>query len=243
MTNEFSREELLLGQDAMQRLRASRVAVFGVGGVGGYVAEALARGGIGRIDLIDDDTVSLSNINRQIIALHSSIGRAKVDVMAERIRDICPETLVYPHRMFYLPETADRFDFAQYDYVADAIDTVAGKIEIILRAKAAGVPVISAMGAGNKLDPTAFRVSDISKTRVCPLARTMRTQLRKRGIEHLKVVWSEEAPLTPAESDEISSKRQVPGSVSFVPPVAGLIMAGEIIKDIVKGDSTNGEGT
>ena len=243
MTNEFSREELLLGQDAMQRLRASRVAVFGVGGVGGYVAEALARGGIGRIDLIDDDTVSLSNINRQIIALHSSIGRAKVDVMAERIRDICPETLVYPHRMFYLPETADRFDFAQYDYVADAIDTVVGKIEIILRAKAAGVPVISAMGAGNKLDPMAFRVSDISKTRVCPLARAMRTQLRKRGIEHLKVVWSEEAPLTPAESDEISSKRQVPGSVSFVPPVAGLIMAGEIIKDIVKGGSTDGEGT
>ena len=243
MTNEFSREELLLGQDAMQRLRASRVAVFGVGGVGGYVAEALARGGIGRIDLIDDDTVSLSNINRQIIALHSSIGRAKVDVMAERIRDICPETLVYPHRMFYLPETADRFDFAQYDYVADAIDTVAGKIEIILRAKAAGVPVISAMGAGNKLDPTAFRVSDISKTRVCPLARAMRTQLRKRGIEHLKVVWSEEAPLTPAESDEICSKRQVPGSVSFVPPVAGLIMAGEIIKDIVKEGSTDGEGT
>ncbi len=241
MLNEFSREELLLGSSAISRLRSCRVAVFGVGGVGGYVAEALARGGVGQIDLIDDDTVSLSNINRQIIALHSTVGRAKVDVMAERIRDICPETVVYPHRMFYLPETADRFDFAQYDYVADAIDTVAGKIEIILRAKAAGVPVISAMGAGNKLDPTAFHVADISKTKVCPLARAMRTQLRKRGIEHLKVVYSEEAPLTPAESDETGSKRQVPGSVSFVPPVAGLIMAGEIIKDIVKGDRTDGQ--
>ena len=232
MPHEFSREELLLGEAALSRLRGCRVAVFGIGGVGGYVAEALARSGIGSIDLIDNDEISLTNINRQIIALHSTVGRAKVDVMAERIHDICPETVVHARKMFYLPETAEQFDFSLFDYVADAIDTVSGKIEIIQRAKQAGVPVISAMGAGNKLDPTAFRVADISRTKVCPLARVMRTQLRKRGIEHLKVVYSEETPLVPRVGDEITAKRQVPGSVSFVPPVAGLIMAGEIIRDL-----------
>ncbi len=241
MLHEFSREELLLGESALRRLRACRVAIFGVGGVGGYVAEALARGGVGQIDLIDNDDVSLTNINRQIIALHSTLGRPKVDVMAERVRDICPETIVRAHRMFYLPETANQFNFSEYDYVADAIDTVAGKIEIILRAKAANVPVISAMGAGNKQDPTAFRVADIRQTKVCPLARAMRGILKKRGVEHLKVVYSEEAPLKPAESAEASSKRQVPGSLSFVPPVAGLIMAGEIIRDLVNGGLDDGE--
>ena len=241
MLHEFSREALLLGEDAVTRLRACRVAIFGIGGVGGYVAEALARGGVGQLDLIDNDEVSLTNINRQIIALHSTLGRPKVDVMAERIRDICPETVVRAHRMFYLPETAEQFDFSTYDYVADAIDTVAGKIEIILRAKAAGVPVISAMGAGNKQDPAAFRVADIYSTKVCPLARAMRGMLKKRGVDHLKVVYSEEAPMKPADSDEACAKRQVPGSLSFVPPVVGLIMAGEIIRDLVNGGKSDGE--
>jgi len=234
MVNQFSRTELLLGADAIEKLRQSRVAVFGVGGVGGYVVEALARAGIGALDLIDNDTVSLSNINRQIIALHSTIGLPKVEAAANRLLDINPELKIVCHKCFYLPETKEQFDFTQYDYVADAIDTVAGKIALAEQANAVGTPIISAMGAGNKLDATAFKVADISKTAVCPLAKVMRKELRQRGINHLKVVYSEEPPLTPRPSAENSGKRQTPGSVSFVPSVVGLIMAGEIIKDLVR---------
>lgn len=242
MPDQFSRTTLLIGEDAMARLRRSRVAVFGVGGVGGYAIEALARCGVGTLDLIDHDTVSLTNLNRQIIATHASIGRYKVDVAAERVHDICPETTVNRHCCFYLPDTAEQFDFTEYDYVIDAIDTVTGKVEIVLRAKAAGVPVISAMGAGNKLDPTAFRVADLSRTRVCPLARAMRQSLRRHGVEHLKVVYSEEEPITPAsalfaessaEELDACAKRRIPGSVSFVPSVVGLILAGEVIRDLI----------
>jgi tRNA A37 threonylcarbamoyladenosine dehydratase len=231
---QFSRTERIFGAEAMERLHHSRVAVFGVGGVGGYAVEALARSGVGTLDLIDNDTVCLSNLNRQIIALHSTVGQYKVDAAAARIRDICPETVVNAHRCFFLPETAEQFDFAQYDYVIDAIDTVKGKIEIIMRAKAAGVPVISSMGAGNKLDPSAFRVADIYKTKVCPLARVMRYEMRKRGVKSLKVVYSEELPVTPAASaeDAESARRSIPGSTAFVPSVAGLILAGEVIRDL-----------
>ena len=232
MQEEFSRTERLLGADAMERLHGSRVAVFGIGGVGGYAAEALARSGIGTLDLIDSDKVCLSNLNRQIIALHSTVGQYKVDAAADRIHDICPETTVNRHCCFFLPETADQFDFSQYDYVIDAIDTVKGKLEIIMRAKEAGVPVISCMGAGNKLDPTALRVADIYKTKVCPLARVMRYELRKRGVKALKVVYSEELPVAAAPSEEESVRRSTPGSVAFVPSVAGLILAGEVIKDL-----------
>lgn len=234
MITQFARTELLLGEAAVEKLQHSRVAVFGVGGVGGYVAEALARAGIGALDLIDNDTVSLSNINRQIIALHSTIGQPKVEVAAKRLLDINPKLKIVSHKCFYLPETREQFDFTQYDYVADAIDTVAGKIALAEQANAAGTPIISAMGAGNKLDATAFKVADISKTAVCPLAKVMRKELRQRGINHLKVVYSEEPPLTPHPSAEKSGKRQTPGSVSFVPSVVGLIMAGEIIKDLVR---------
>ena len=241
MTNQFTRSEWLLGTDGVDRLRKSRVAVFGVGGVGGYAVEALARSGVGTIDLIDNDCVSLSNINRQIIALHSTLGRLKVDVAAERIHDICPDTVVHRHACFFLPENADSFDFSQYDYVIDAIDTVSGKIEIILRAQAAGVPVISAMGAGNKLDPTRFRVADIYDTKVCPLARAMRGLLKKRGVKKLKVVYSEEEAMTPLGADEEdTSKRQSPGSLAFVPSVAGLILAGEVIRDLAAGGNKHG---
>lgn len=226
MEEQFERTKLILGDDAVNKLRSSHVAIFGVGGVGGYVAEALARAGIGEIDIIDADTVSESNINRQIIALHSTVGRLKVDVAQERILDICPDTIVRAHAVFFLPENADTFDFSEYDYVIDAIDTVSGKIAIIEKAKAAGVPVISCMGAGNKTDPTAFRVCDISKTSVCPLARVMRHELKKRGIKGVKAVYSEEPP--------IKNNSGAPGSLPFVPPVAGLIMAGEVIKDIVE---------
>ncbi|MBQ3940606.1 MAG: tRNA threonylcarbamoyladenosine dehydratase [Oscillospiraceae bacterium] len=231
---QFSRTERVFGAESMERLRQSRVAVFGIGGVGGFAVEALARSGIGTLDLIDNDTVCLSNLNRQIIALHSTLGQYKVDAAAARIRDICPETAVNAHRCFFLPETAEQFDFSQYDYVIDAIDTVKGKIEIIMRAKAAGVPVISCMGAGNKLDPTAFRVADIYKTKVCPLARVMRYEMRKRGVKSLKVVYSEELPVTPAKSaeDGESVRRSIPGSTAFVPSVAGLILAGEVIRDL-----------
>ena len=235
MQEQFSRSERLLGAAGMERLQNSRVAVFGIGGVGGYAVEALARSGIGTLDLIDSDTVCLSNLNRQIIALHSTVGQRKVDAAAERIRDICPETVVNRHCCFYLPETADQFDFSQYDYVIDAIDTVKGKLEIIMRAKEAGVPVISCMGAGNKLDPTALRVADIYKTKVCPLARVMRHELRKRGVKSLKVVYSEELPVSAAPSEEEGVRRSIPGSVAFVPSVAGLILAGEVIKDLVGG--------
>lgn len=224
MEEQFERTKLILGDDAVRKLRSSHIALFGVGGVGGYTAEALARAGIGEIDITDADTVSESNINRQIIALHSTVGRLKVDVARERILDICPDIKVKTNAVFFLPENADTFDFSEYDYVIDAIDTVSGKIAIIEKAKAVGVPVISCMGAGNKTDPTAFRVCDISKTSVCPLARAVRHELKKRNIKDVKVVYSEETP--------IQNGGKAPGSLPFVPPVAGLIMAGEVIKDI-----------
>ncbi len=231
MTERFSRTELLLGEAAVKRLSECRVAVFGVGGVGGYVVEGLARCGIGALELIDSDTVAESNINRQIIALGSTIGRCKVDVAAERVRDISPETEVVTHRCFFLPENSDTFDFSRYDCVVDAIDTVSGKLAIIEKAKSAGVPVISAMGAGNKLDPTAFRAADISQTKGCPLARVMRLELKKRGIKGVRVVYSEEQPIKPANAEvDPVSKKTVPGSVSFVPSVMGLIIAGEVVK-------------
>ncbi len=248
MLNQFSRTELVFGSEAMDKLRHSRVAVFGIGGVGGYAVEALARSGIGALDLIDDDKICLTNLNRQIFATHKTIGRMKVDVAEERVHDICPETVVYKHACFFLPDTADRFDFTQYDYVIDAIDTVKGKLEIVQRAKDAHVPVISCMGAGNKVDPTLFRVADIYETKVCPLARVMRTELKKRGIQNLKVVYSEEPPIRPLENMAISCRvhcvcppgtarkctvrRDIPGSTAFVPSVAGLILAGEVIKDL-----------
>lgn len=215
----------------MDKLSKARVAVFGIGGVGGYVVEALARSGVGKLDLIDKDIVSESNINRQIIALHSTIGQAKTQVMAARVKDINPDIEVCTRDVFFLPETADDFDFSLYDYVVDAIDTVAGKITLIEKANAAGVPVISAMGAGNKLDPTAFEVSDIAKTSVCPLARVMRRELKKRGIEHVKVVYSKEQPV---ENTQAENGKAVPASIAFVPPVMGLIIAGEVVKDLIK---------
>ena len=248
MLNEFSRTELLIGKEAMQRLYGARVAVFGIGGVGGYVVEALARSGVGAFDLIDDDKVCLTNINRQIIATRKTIGKYKVDVMEERVHSINPEAQVTVHKCFYLPETADQFDFTQYDYVVDAVDTVTAKLEIIMRAKEAGVPVISCMGAGNKLDPTQFHVADIYKTTMCPLAKVMRRELKKRGVKKLKVVYSEEQPTRPLEDMSIScrancicppgaehkctERRDIPGSVAFVPSVAGLIIAGEVVKDL-----------
>lgn len=229
----FSRTAILLGEENLEKLKRARVAVFGVGGVGGYVVEALARSGVGALDLIDKDTVSESNINRQIIALHSTVGRYKTEVAAERARDINPDICVRVYNTFYLPEMAAQFDFSRYDYVVDAIDTVSGKIAIVEEAKKANVPVIAAMGAGNKLDPTKFEVADISKTSVCPLARVMRRELKKRGIEHLKVVYSKEEPLPSPVVDEESGK-SVPGSVAFVPSVVGLILAGEVVKDLIK---------
>ena len=235
--NRFSRTERLLGTEAMERLAGCRVAVFGVGGVGGFVVEALARSGVGSLELCDKDDVDITNINRQIIALQSTVGRPKVEVAAERIRDINPNCRVTLHRVFYLPETADQFDFSQYDYVVDAVDTVTAKLSLIQRAKEAGVPVISSMGAGNKLDPTAFRVADIYETSVCPLAKVMRRECRKRGIEKLKVVYSTEEALVPRDSGEEAEagRRSVPGSVAFVPSVAGLIIAGEVIRDLTAG--------
>lgn len=235
--NIFQRTELLLGKDAMERLKMARVAVFGVGGVGGYVAEALARSGVGAMDLIDHDTVSLTNINRQIIALHSTIGRYKTDVMRERILDINPDCSVQVHKCFYLPETeyppgADKeFDFREYDYVADCVDTVTAKLGIAERAASCGVPVISCMGAGNKLDPARFEVADIYQTSVCPLAKVMRRELKKRGIKELKVVYSKEDPVRPVSGEE-SAGRAVPGSTAFVPSVAGLVLASEIIRNL-----------
>lgn len=230
--NQFERTALLLGKDAVEILSKKRAAVFGVGGVGGFVCEGLVRAGIGTIDIIDKDTVALSNLNRQLIALHSTVGMNKVDVLEERLKDINKNLVINKYKCFFLPETSDRFDFKQYDYVVDAIDTVTGKIELVLKAKEAGVPIISAMGAGNKLDPTAFQVSDIYKTSVCPLARVMRRELKKRGVERLKVVYSKEEPIKPqfAGGEEV-----VPGSISFVPSVMGLIIAGEIVKDLTIG--------
>ena len=245
MREAFSRTALLLGDDAMQKLARAKVAVFGVGGVGGYAVEALARSGIGTLHLIDDDKVALSNINRQILATHDTVGQYKVDVAAARIASINPDATVVTHRTFYLPQTASEFDLAQYDYIIDAIDTVAGKLALAEGAAAAGVPLISSMGAGNKLDPTAFRVADISKTTVCPLARVMRKELKKRGIHHLKVVYSEEDPLVPLntpsdepaeQSDTRPEQRRVKptaGSTAFVPSVVGLIIAGEVVKELI----------
>lgn len=248
--DQFARTQLLLGVDAMERLKKSRVAVFGVGGVGGYSVEALARSGVGAIDLIDDDKVCLTNINRQIIADVKTIGKYKVDVAKDRILSINPKCKVTTHQCFYLPENAGDFDFNEYDYVIDAVDTVTAKINLVLQANECGVPVISSMGAGNKLDPTAFMVSDIYKTSVCPLAKVMRRELKKRNIKKLKVVYSKEQPIVPMEDESIScrshcvcppgaerkctDRRAIPGSVAFVPSVVGLIIAGEVIKDLTK---------
>lgn len=230
---QHSRTAALIGEEALDKLAHARVAVFGIGGVGGHLTEALARAGVGALDLIDGDNVALSNINRQIIALHSTVGRPKVEVMAERIRDIAPACIVRTYRCLYLPENADHFDLSVYDYIADAVDTVSAKLELAVRAQAAGVPIIAAMGAGNKLNPCGFEVSDIAKTTVCPLARVMRLELRRRGIHHLKVVYSKEIPVTTGLSED-GTRRAVPASISFVPATAGLIMAGEIIKDLIE---------
>lgn len=234
MLNQFSRSEILIGSECIQKLKSSRVAVFGIGGVGGYTAEALVRGGVGEIDIIDKDKVSLTNINRQIFADHSTIGKYKVDVAFKRLLEINPSLKINTYKTFFTPETSSQFDFNVYDYVVDAIDTVSGKIELIVKASDAGTPIISAMGAGNKLDATAFEVSDIYKTSVCPLARVMRHELKKRGIKKLKVVYSKENPLVPKTELPESERKgnQTPGSMSYVPPVAGLIMAGEVIKDL-----------
>ena len=238
MINEqLERTRLLLGDEGMEKLKNSSVAVFGIGGVGGHLAEALVRSGVGEIDLIDDDTVSVSNINRQAVATLSTVGKAKVEAAKERFLDLNKDCKINTHQKFFTPETSDEFDFSRYDYVADAIDTVTGKIEIIMQCVEAGTPVISSMGAGNKLDPTRFEVTDIYKTETCPLARVMRRELKKRGIKKLKVVYSKEPALTPLECNEENGnhqKRQTPGSVAFVPSVAGLITAGEIIKDLIK---------
>lgn len=234
MLNQFSRTELIFGAEAMDKLKNSRVAVFGIGGVGGHTVEALVRSGLGAIDLIDNDTVSVTNINRQMVATTKTVGMDKVDVAKQRCLDINPEINVIVHKVFYTPETAEQFDFSQYDYIVDAIDTVTGKLALIENAKKVNVPIICSMGAGNKLDPTAFRVADISKTSVCPLAKTMRVECRKRGFKKIKCVYSIEPAIKPNESEEqpTGTRRQVPGSNAFVPSVAGLIIAGEVIKDI-----------
>lgn len=233
MLNQFSRTELLFGSEKMNILKNSRVAVFGIGGVGGHCTLALARSGIGALDLIDNDTVSITNINRQAVANLKTVGCQKTEVIKDMIANINPDAKVTIHNTFFLPENADEFDFSKYDYIIDAIDTVSGKIALVEKANRQNTPIISSMGAGNKLDPTAFKVSDIYKTSVCPLAKVMRKELKARGIKSLKVVYSEEKALTPLPSDEISGKRQTPGSVSFVPSVVGLIIAGEVVKDIV----------
>ena len=242
MTDErFSRTEILLGEAKMARLQESRVAIFGIGGVGGYVAEALARSGVGTFTLVDHDTVSLSNLNRQIIATEETVGKQKTEVMAERIRSVNPGACVFVRNEFFLPENADTFRFQEFDYVVDAVDTVTAKIALIECAKRAGVPVISAMGAGNKLDPTGFKVADISKTKVCPLAKTMRRELAKRNIGHVKVVYSEEPPAEPASAGALLSaqmenpgRRSVPGSIAYAPAIMGLIIASEVIRDLTR---------
>lgn len=248
MLNQFSRTQLLLGKEGIDRLAEAKVAVFGIGGVGGYVVEALARSGVGSFVLVDDDKVCLTNLNRQIIATRSTVGKYKTDVMRDRILDINPQAQVEVRQCFYLPENADEFDFSEYSYVVDAVDTVTAKLEIIMRAKEAGTPVISSMGAGNKLDPTKFQVADIYDTTICPLARVMRRELRKRNVKNLKVVYSTEKSIRPLEDMSIScrtncicppgakhkctERRDIPGSVAFVPSVAGLIIAGEVVKDL-----------
>lgn len=250
MLNQFSRTQLLFGQDGMDALSKARVAVFGIGGVGGYTVEALARSGVGTLDLIDDDKVCLTNLNRQLFATRKTVGQYKVDVARERVLDINPNAVVNIYKTFYMPDTASQFDFTQYDYVVDAIDTVTGKLELVMQAERSGTPIISCMGAGNKMDPTAFEVSDIYKTSMCPLARIMRKELKKRGIKKLKVVYSKEEAMTPIDDMSIScrtncicppgtarkctQRRQVPGSNAFVPSVAGLILAGEVLKDLAK---------
>lgn len=249
MSERFSRTRLLLGRSAMETLKNARVIVFGVGGVGGYVIEALARSGVGAIDIVDNDTVCMSNLNRQIIATTSTLGMYKVDAAEQRMLDINPDLKITKHRMFYLPETADRFDFSQYDYVVDAIDTVTGKIQIVMQAEENHVPVISSMGAGNKMNPAQLEVADIYQTSVCPLAKVMRRELKKRGIKKLKVVYSKEPALTPLtesmeisecalsgsikNADSVSPGKRIPGSNAFVPSVAGLIIASEVVKDLV----------
>ena len=250
MLNQFSRTELLLGKEAMEKLASSRVAVFGIGGVGSYTLEALVRSGVGTVDIIDDDKVCLTNINRQLFATRKTVGQHKVDVALERMTEINPNVKVNIHKTFYGPDTAGEFDFSSYDYVVDAIDTVTGKISLVLQAQACGTPIISSMGAGNKLDPTAFEVADIYETSICPLAKVMRKELSRRGVKNLKVVYSKEKPITPIDDMAIScrahcicppgtarkctQRRQVPGSNAFVPPVVGLIIAGEVIKDLIK---------
>ena len=250
MLNQFSRTQLLFGEEGMKKLYQARVAVFGIGGVGGYTVEALARSGVGALDIIDDDRVCLTNINRQIHATRKTVGQYKVDVAEARILEINPNAVVHKYKTFYAPQTAEQFDFTQYDYVVDAIDTVTGKLELVEQAQKAGVPIISSMGAGNKVDPTAFEVADIYETSVCPLARVMRRELKRRGIKKLKVVYSKEPAMTPIDDMSIScrthcicppgtarkctQRRQVPGSNAFVPAVAGLIIAGEVVKDLSK---------
>lgn len=232
MSEYTTRTELLLGNEAMQRLQSARVAVFGIGGVGGHAAEALARSGVGQLDLIDNDTVAPSNLNRQLFATRSAIGMDKVDAARIRLAEAAPDCKVRTFKTFFMPETQEQFDFTQYDYVVDAIDTVTGKIALVLCAQQAGVPIISSMGAGNKLHPELFEVADIYKTSVCPLARVMRAELKKRGVKRLKVVYSKEPPLRPAPSDEQTNRRTVPGSTAFTPSVAGLIIAAEVVRDI-----------
>ena len=257
MLNQFSRTQLLIGEAAINKLQKSRVAVFGIGGVGGYVCEALVRSGVGAFDLVDDDKVCLTNLNRQIIATRKTVGKYKADVMKERMLDINPDVDVRIHRCFFLPENADDFPFDEYDYVVDAVDTVTAKIELILRAKAHNVPIISAMGAGNELDPGRFKIADIYQTSVCPLARVMRRELKKRHVKNLKVVYSDEQPIRPLEDMSIScrtgcicppgaqhkctERRDIPGSTAFVPAVAGLMIAGEIVKDLSKTVQDNGD--
>ena len=237
----YSRTRFLLGDDGMQKLKNAHVAIFGLGGVGGYVAEALARSGVGKLTLVDHDTISLTNINRQILATRDTIGMDKVEAAAQRVKAIDPDITVYPRKTFYLPETADQFDFSEYDYVVDAIDTVTGKLMLVQAAQTAGTPIISSMGTGNKLDPTAFQVGDISQTSVCPLARIIRKECKKRGIKKLKVVWSTEDPIAcdlpaddPAWAELPEGRNALPGSVCFVPATAGMILAGEVVKDLIK---------
>lgn len=234
MTNQFSRTELLIGKEGINKLSKSRVAVFGIGGVGGYVVEALVRSGIGSLDLIDNDKVALTNLNRQIIATHKTLGRYKVDIAEERAKEINPGVNIKTFKTFFIPETANEFDFTKYDYVVDAIDTVSGKLELIEQSKKADVPIICSMGAGNKMHPELFEIADISKTSVCPLAKVIRQELKKRKIKKVKVVYSKEIPLKPANSDErVEGKKQIPGSNAFVPSAVGLIIAGEVIRSLI----------
>ena len=233
MLDQFSRTELLIGKEGVEKLQSSYVAVFGLGGVGGHCVEALVRSGIGKIDLIDNDTVAVTNLNRQLFATQKTIGKYKTDVAEERLKEINPEVEIVKHQTFYTPETADGFDFSKYDYVVDAIDTVVGKLSLIEKSKEYNVPIICSMGAGNKMDPTKFEVADISKTSVCPLAKVIRQELKKRGMKKVKVVYSKELPVKPSKSDEKTVKHQIPGSNAFVPSVVGLIMAGEVVKDLI----------